>query len=151
MAKMMILLLSLVSVVNGKYAFGSLWLVDLRRTIANYPAWPGFELFQTISSDYGRNVFTMISSHHSQYWFRVQAVYVENPDDIEDVSDLYNSTLRGHRTLMYIILIITITKTVTITVTIILYINTQNNNNINNNNKHKNNNNNNIRTHRELS
>ncbi len=145
MAKMVILLLSMLTMVNAKYAFGSLWLVDLRRMITNYPVWEGFEIFQTISAVYGENLFTMISSHHSQYWFRVDAVYVENPDDIQDVSDLYNSTLRGHRTLINIILIITITITVTITVTIILYINANNNNNNkNNNNKHNNNNNNNI-------
>ena len=143
MSMLMTLLLSLISVVNGMYAFGSLWLLDLRtldrryaEAPTDYEAWPGYELFQTSYAYFGRNVFTMISSHHSHYWFRVDAVYVDDPDDIEDVSDLYRSMLRGHRTLINIILIITITKTVTITVTIILYINANNNNNNNNNNKH---------------
>ena len=44
----------------------------------------------------------MISSHPSQYWFRVDAVYVEHPDAISDVSDVYCKNLRGHRTLKFI-------------------------------------------------
>jgi hypothetical protein len=79
-------------------AFGTLWLLDLRRE----PDFPGSELFTTEHPSYGRNMFTMIASHASQHWFEVYGVYVEDPDAIEDPSDIYVRRYRGERTLEFI-------------------------------------------------
>ena len=97
----LVLLLSLISMINGVNPYYSLWLLDLRQLdiMPDYEAWPGYELFRTTYAYFGRNDFTMITSHRSQYWFRVDAVYLDDPDNIKDVSDLlYNSKLRDHRT-----------------------------------------------------
>ena len=94
------LFLGLASVAEGVGAFGSLWLLDLRR----WTNGPGqkIELFTIDHADYGRNDFAMISSHSSQYWYRVDACYVNDSDAIFDVSDVYGAKLRGQRTLKYI-------------------------------------------------
>ena len=92
------LLLSLAMEAKAMGPFGSLWTLDLRHETI----WPGHEIFCLDLPDYGRNLFAMISSHPSQYWFRVDAVYVEHPDAISDVSDVYCKNLRGHRTLKFI-------------------------------------------------
>ena len=79
-------------------AFGTLWLLDQRR-VGDFP---GYELFTMEHESYGRNMFTMIASHASQYWFEIYAVYVEDPDAIGDPSDIYVKQYRGERTLVFI-------------------------------------------------
>ncbi len=98
MWKFALVCLCLASVADGMYAFGSLWMLDLRGA----STWPGSELFSVYLEYYGRNLFTLISSDPSQWWFRVDAVYVDNPAEVEDVSDVYRKNLRGHRTLKFI-------------------------------------------------
>ena len=92
------LLLSLVLGADGGGAFGSLWMLDLR-DVATFP-W--HEFCRVDLPGYVRNLFTMISSYVTQYWFRVDAVYVEDPDAIVDVFDVYCKNLLGHRTLKFI-------------------------------------------------
>ena len=92
------LLLSLVVGAHGGGAFGSLWMLDLRRETT----FPGHEIFRVDLPGLGANLFAMISSHASQYWFRVDAVYVEDPDAIDDLSDVYCKNLLGQRTLKFI-------------------------------------------------
>ena len=81
-------------------AFGTLWLLDLRRT--REPDFPGYELFTTWDRDFGRNVFTMIASHASHHWFEVYGVFVSDPDAICDPSDIYVRRYRGERHLEFI-------------------------------------------------
>ena len=100
MWKLLALLLSLAFVAEGAGAFGSLWLLDFRWVMDTI--WPGQELFMIDDADYGRNRFALVSSHPSQYWFRLDAVYVDEPDAISDVSDIYGAALRGQRTLKFI-------------------------------------------------
>ena len=99
MLKLCIVLLASMPTCDATGAFGTLWVCDLRRA---GPCWPGYELFASEHPDYGRNDFTMIASHPSQYWFTVHGVYVENPDAIDDVSDIYAARHRGQRTLQFI-------------------------------------------------
>ena len=97
MWKLFALLLAFVSVAEGAGAFGSLWLVDLRGVMGTM--WPGYELFTT---DYVFNLFGMISSDSSQHWFAVHGLYVDEPDAIADVSDVYGAFVYGYWTLMFI-------------------------------------------------
>ena len=99
MLKLCIVLLASLPACDTTGAFGTLWVCDLRRA---GPCWPGYELFASDHPDYGRNEFTMIASHASQHWFTVHGVYVENPDAIDDVSDIYAARHRGQRTLQFI-------------------------------------------------
>ncbi len=99
MLKLCIVLLASLPTCDATGAFGTLWVCDLRRA---GPCWPGYELFASEHPDYGRNDFTMIASHPSQHWFTVHRVYVENPDAIDDVSDIYAARHRGQRTLQFI-------------------------------------------------
>ncbi len=94
------LLLAFVPVALGAGAFGSLWLVDLRGVMGTM--WPGYELFTTEHADYGLNPFALISSHASQYWFPIHGLFVDELDDIGDLSDVYRSAFRGQRTLKFI-------------------------------------------------
>ena len=99
------LVLSLAFVAEGAGAFGSLWLLDFRWVIDMEDLatiWPGHDLFMIDDADYGRNRFALISSHPSQYWFRLDALYVDELDAIADVSDIYGAALRGQRTLKFI-------------------------------------------------
>ena len=98
MWKLFALLLAFVSVAEGAGAFGSLWLGDLRGVMGTM--WPGYELFTT---DYVFNLFGMISSDSSQHWFTcVHGLYVDEPDAIADVSDVYGAFVYGYWTLMFI-------------------------------------------------
>ena len=93
------LLVACVPAATATGAFGSLWVIDLRRAVE--PMWPGYELFTVdhpMSSSYGQNEFAMIASHASQYWFEVYGLWVDDPDAIDDVSDVYVAKNRGHRT-----------------------------------------------------
>ena len=94
------LLVGLVSVAEGVGAFGTLWVLDLRYDPHMFC--PGRELFTIDRPDYARNEFAMISSHPSQYWYRVDAIYVDDPKAIGDVSDIYSAKLRGQRRFVYI-------------------------------------------------
>ena len=100
MWKRFALLLAFASVAEGTGAFGSLWLVDLRSVMGTM--WPGDELFTVEHKDYGVNPFALVSSHRSQHWFSIHALFVDELDDIADVSDVYKATLRGRRTLVFI-------------------------------------------------
>ncbi len=75
-------------------AFGSLWLLDLRRA--------EHESFTTEHESYGWNVFTMIASRPSQYWYEIYAAYFEESDAIDDPSDIYVRQYRGKRALLFI-------------------------------------------------
>ena len=99
MLKLCAVLVACVPICGATGAFSSLWLLDLRRAAR---CWPGYELFTSEHADYGRNDFAMIASHPSQYWFTVHGVYVENPDAIDDVSDIYVARRCGRRTLQFI-------------------------------------------------
>ena len=97
------LLVACVPAATATGAFGSLWVIDLRRAVE--PMWPGYELFTVdhpMSSSYGQNEFAMIASHASQYWFEVYGLWVDDPDAIDDVSDVYVAKNRGHRTIKFI-------------------------------------------------
>ncbi len=59
-------------------------------------------LSDTSMADYGFNPFALISSHPSQYWFAVHGLYLDDPDAIDDVSDVYDATLCGKMTLKFI-------------------------------------------------
>ena len=100
MWKLFALLLAFASVAEGTGAFGSLWLVDLRSVMGTM--WPGAELFTTEHADYGLNPFALISSHSSRYWFPIHGVFVDEPDLVFDVSDVYTMYFRGKRTLKFI-------------------------------------------------
>ena len=100
MWKLFALLLAFVSVALGAGAFGSLWLVDLRGVMETM--WPGYDLFTTEFADYVFNCFAMISSDSSQHWFAVHGLYVDEPDAIADVSDVYGAFVYGYWTLMFI-------------------------------------------------
>ena len=75
-------------------------MVDLRGFMGTM--WPGHELFTIEHADYGFNPFALISSHPSQYWFAVHGLYLDDPDAIDDVSDVYDATLCGKMTLKFI-------------------------------------------------
>ena len=97
------LLVACVPAATATGAFGSLWVIDLRRAVE--PMWPGYELFTVdhpMSSSYGQNEFAMIASHASQYGFEVYGLWVDDPDAIDDVSDVYVAKNRGHRTIKFI-------------------------------------------------
>ena len=65
-------------------AFGRLWLVDFRR-LSRVPA-----PFHIHDDAYGDNQFAMITSHPSQYWFEVYALWVPcDMDNEADLSDIY--------------------------------------------------------------
>ena len=100
MWKFIALWLAFASVAEATGAFGSLWLVDLRSVMGTM--WPGDELFTVEHKDYGVNPFALVSSHRSQHWFSIHALFVDELDDIADVSDVYKATLRGRRTLVFI-------------------------------------------------
>ena len=100
MWKLFALLLAFVSVALGAGAFGSLWLVDLRGVMGTM--WPGYDLFTTEFADYVFNLFAMISSDSSQHWFAVHGLYVDEPDAIAGVSDVYGAFVYGYWTLVFI-------------------------------------------------
>ena len=93
-----LLVLSFVPLCGATGAFGTLWLCDLRRGCDFH----GHEFFTSTHPVYGRNSFTMIASHPSQHWFEVYGVYVEDPDAIDDPSDIYVGRYRGERVLEFI-------------------------------------------------
>ena len=94
------LLLAFASVAEGTGAFGSLWLVDLRSVMGTM--WPGSELFTCEHEEKGVNPFALISSHSSRYWFPIHGVFVDEPDLVFDVSDVYTTRLRGKVTVKFI-------------------------------------------------
>ena len=51
---------------------------------------------------YGRNPFVMAASTHTQYYFELWGVYIDDMDRIDDPSDLYLKCHRGDRKLVYI-------------------------------------------------
>ena len=69
------LLVACVPMAGAAGAFGSLWMLDLRRVLE--PMWPGYELFTAQDADYGQNKFALLVSHPTQYWFEVYALWTE--------------------------------------------------------------------------
>ena len=94
------LLVACVPAATATGAFGSLWLLDFCRVSATML--PGYELFMVEHADYGQHELAMIASHPSQYWFEIYGLWVDGPDAIDDVSDVYVAKNRGHRTLKFI-------------------------------------------------
>ena len=91
------LFIALLPLVSSTGAFGTLWLVDLRRDM---PA--ASELLTLDHPTYGINKFVMAASHHTQYYYELWAVYLDDVDSIEDPSDVYLKYLRGERRLVWI-------------------------------------------------
>lgn len=96
-AMLMIVVAMLLRPSMGTGAFGTLYLVDQR---GQPDEWDGQELFIVDDPVQGRNPFTMIASHASQYLFEVYAVWAG--DGVDDVSDVYVVGQRSRRIMKFI-------------------------------------------------